>query len=457
MSNLKAAITPNGTHNVTSVPIQILAAMVVVGPLEEIRHILSRFSIFLGFPLIVRGKRAEKIEFDKTYTYKAALLAFVKVIPIMAIVLWVHHDNTIDIDDFQRIARSYGLSAMDILAQFILNVVTMISNFLFFASFTIQRNKMSRLCQNLAELSVHFPSHSMAVQSRRKSTKYMCLINVTSILAVFFLGWSWHLLCEEYFPTNHPVLKWLTLVTLCAQAIFGFCSAMICSAEYLLHYMITIVSLHFFAWGQMIEKLRSIKSLDAKPKPTEKKELKRPEHDFQELVDHGLSLCGIVDEFNDVFGIFVLNSGISSALSAVISSYISKSILFGPKIGVLVICFSASFGLLGAFFFLRIFFLSRAGQALIDGKQEALKSLEDHLLANPETRSEQDFRLSVLIRRLSTKEAISPQNFFTLSNRSFLSGMGVILTYLIVLMQFKASEGPDYPLLPINLTLLEQL
>ncbi|TRY78031.1 hypothetical protein TCAL_16703 [Tigriopus californicus] len=429
--------------------------MVVVGPLEEIRHILSRFSMFLGFPLIVRGKRADIIEFDKTYTYKAAVLALVKVTPIMAIVLWVYHDPTIDVDDFRSIARSYGLSAMDILAQFILNAVAMISNFLFFTSFTLQRHKMSNLCQNLSQLSVHFPIRSMAVQSRRKSTKYTCLINVISILAVFFLGWSWHLLCEEYFPTNNPVLKWLTLVTLCAQAIFGFCSAMICAAEYLLHYMITILSLHFFAWSQMIEKLRPMTLGDTQTESTEKKDLKKPEADFQAIINHGLSLCEVVDEFNHVFGMFVLNSGISSALSAVISSYISKSILFQPKIGVLVICFSASFGLLGAFFFLRIFFLSRAGQALIDGKQQALKSLEDHLLSQPETRADQDFRLGVLIRRLGTKEAISPQNFFTLSNRSFLSGMGVILTYLIVLMQFKASEGPDYPVLPNNLTLFK--
>lgn len=51
------------------------------------------------------------------------------------------------------------------------------------------------------------------------------------------------------------------------------------------------------------------------------------------------------------------------------------------------------------------------------------------------------FTVEVLRARLDgSRTAISPLSFFTLSKVGFASGLGTILTYIIVLMQFKASE-----------------
>ena len=50
------------------------------------------------------------------------------------------------------------------------------------------------------------------------------------------------------------------------------------------------------------------------------------------------------------------------------------------------------------------------------------------------------FQIDVLLRRLSDGNAVAPLNYFNLSNAAFLSGIGLIATYLIILIQFKASE-----------------
>ncbi len=77
-------------------------------------------------------------------------------------------------------------------------------------------------------------------------------------------------------------------------------------------------------------------------------------------------------------------------------------------------------------------------------------ALEDYIIrdlrsnANGTTSTvaeELHFTVDVLRGRLDgSRTAISPLSFFTLSKVGFVSGLGTILTYIIVLMQFKASE-----------------
>ena len=67
---------------------------------------------------------------------------------------------------------------------------------------------------------------------------------------------------------------------------------------------------------------------------------------------------------------------------------------------------------------------------LIEERQKHFSSLTETTLLD----------LDLLIDRLSRKGLISPLDYFDVNNSCFLSMAGTIITYLIVLMQFKVSE-----------------
>ena len=81
------------------------------------------------------------------------------------------------------------------------------------------------------------------------------------------------------------------------------------------------------------------------------------------------------------------------------------------------------------------------GQDISNGYADVQRSLEDYFLAKqPSNQAERDV-LTALMRRYGNKAPIRPQNAIDLDRNTGLVGTGLLLTYIIVLMQFKLGEG----------------
>ena len=86
----------------------------------------------------------------------------------------------------------------------------------------------------------------------------------------------------------------------------------------------------------------------------------------------------------------------------------------------------------------RLIFLANCGQHLINEMKESREGLEDFSL-DFQIDSKQQQGLDVLDRRLDNPAPISPYSIFSVSHSSLLATFSVLLTYIIVLLQFKTS------------------
>ena len=83
----------------------------------------------------------------------------------------------------------------------------------------------------------------------------------------------------------------------------------------------------------------------------------------------------------------------------------------------------------------------RAGQHIATGYNCVRSSLETYFLSKQESLStQQTNEVQVLIQRFGNPSPIRPRNAMKLTASSGMSALGLILTYLVVLVQFKANE-----------------
>ena len=159
------------------------------------------------------------------------------------------------------------------------------------------------------------------------------------------------------------------------------------------------------------------------------------------LVDSGKMLTDLVYRTNDAFGGMIFNIYCTCLLSSTIALY-GASYLFLPVTVFkkqLMWTFVISELFLVQTSFLRIYYLTNA--------TENLKSTIKISRVRAEILTESDNcmnagKINVLRYKLGVmaESPITPLSTFSLSNATFLSASATIITYLIILIQFKLTE-----------------
>ena len=87
------------------------------------------------------------------------------------------------------------------------------------------------------------------------------------------------------------------------------------------------------------------------------------------------------------------------------------------------------------------------GQKIVNKFQMMKTALEDfHMKFNEELSEDLKLKLTILIERCNNQATIKPLNSFDLNLHSAISTLGIVFTYLVILIQFKhgaASEEPQ--------------
>ena len=81
-----------------------------------------------------------------------------------------------------------------------------------------------------------------------------------------------------------------------------------------------------------------------------------------------------------------------------------------------------------------------SGQGLIRAINQGKKDLEDFIIETG-SREGLDQNWLILQNRWTNPKPITPGSAFVLSNQSLVAAFSILLTYLIVLIQFKLSES----------------
>ena len=175
----------------------------------------------------------------------------------------------------------------------------------------------------------------------------------------------------------------------------------------------------------MDENVQNIKSKDA----------------ITRLVKSGLGLANAVAKANKTFGGTIFNTYCTCLLLAVISLYGASSV-FLPKITLsnkLIWPFTAAQVILAMMSFLRVYYITITAQKLIKIIKQARMSLEYLLECENSIQIKHVGPLRHQLKMLSDSP-ITPISTFSLCNSTLLSTSATVLTYLIILIQFKLTE-----------------
>ena len=117
-------------------------------------------------------------------------------------------------------------------------------------------------------------------------------------------------------------------------------------------------------------------------------------------------------------------------------------VIFSPS-STLIQIYSLGYCLLTSLSAIQIYYACRTGQDLEDVRSEAKTILEEFATRTCTDHSDGvKFRAKVLVERMGKPGALKPLSYFSVNNSAHLSGISTMITYLIVLMQFKVSGEP---------------
>lgn len=177
----------------------------------------------------------------------------------------------------------------------------------------------------------------------------------------------------------------------------------------------------------------------------------------ENIISKGLCLYDLVKKANNMFGGILLYQYGHSLFFATFGIYFSTTIFKVyieeiSWINEMVLMFSLANIILVIFKIYKIYMMQAKGQVLCNHFASIKDNLENmSLIFARHLDFEEERKLRVLISRFSTPSPIRPCDVFDMNTASFVSISGIILTYLIVLLQFKLSVN-NYDN-PMNVTL----
>lgn len=187
---------------------------------------------------------------------------------------------------------------------------------------------------------------------------------------------------------------------------------------------------------EFVTKLKELKGLD-------KNKLKT-------MISRGFSLYDLAKKANSAFGGIILTEYAVTLFYATFGIYFSTIIIniYDNKMGrlnQLVLILSIMNITLVVFSIYRVYLMQDKGQKLCDHFSAIKENLEDISMHFANKLEDEEARqLDVLISRFSsTDPPIRPCDVFNMNTTSFVSIGGIILTYLIVLLQFKVGADDD--------------
>ena len=166
-----------------------------------------------------------------------------------------------------------------------------------------------------------------------------------------------------------------------------------------------------------------------------------------DIISRGLSFIELNEFMNLMFGgLLVLEYGYD-LFNTTFGLYFSTTIvnIYNTKLGCidLVVLFFASFSIMLVIMSIRRLYIFQAeGQGLSNNYARIRQNLE-HISINfaDNLKRKEERQLEVLISHFSCPCPVRPCDIFNMNSANFVSVGGLIITYLIVLMQFKLGDS----------------
>eukprot|EP00094_Tigriopus_californicus_P013131 TCALIF_12698-PA protein Name:"Protein of unknown function" AED:0.42 eAED:0.42 QI:0/0.5/0/0.66/1/1/3/0/465 len=176
-----------------------------------------------------------------------------------------------------------------------------------------------------------------------------------------------------------------------------------------------------------------------------------PAFPLETIIHNGLFLCDTLEEMNLALGPLIFLEYFVSILTLVVGSFFSLLMVMaflGESFKLISFLFGLYHFVLGLLALIRIADLVDAGQTLSNRVKILQSKLESLYIIRPDLFLDNGshWRAFILVERLKDNCILRPIFAFALTRESTLSLMGLLITYIIVLIQFKFSEKSKYDL-----------
>ena len=159
-----------------------------------------------------------------------------------------------------------------------------------------------------------------------------------------------------------------------------------------------------------------------------------------EILSIGLKLIKVVKTMNTSFAGIIIITYFNCLLQTTLQLYTASTILFNREIEALIFLSAASFSV-ACLMCCRLFWMTWSGQGLSASMKKCVHQLE-RLKITGKGDALDEIQLLTQDLRYYSESPLTPASAFSLSTNTLLGAYGTILTYLIVLLQFKVSEKP---------------
>ena len=171
--------------------------------------------------------------------------------------------------------------------------------------------------------------------------------------------------------------------------------------------------------------------------------------DIERLISMGLVLVRLTRKVDKTFGGMIFNTYISCILMSTATLYTGLNVFLSDSISMsryFGTCTALSIVLLSL---IRLFYLTNIGQSLETSMKKSLRLLNRVNMENDGSNVKywklmsQNMELLKNELNCQSDPPIKPCCVFGLSNGTLVSTFATIITYLIVLIRFKAAENPN--------------
>ena len=156
-----------------------------------------------------------------------------------------------------------------------------------------------------------------------------------------------------------------------------------------------------------------------------------------ETIDYGFTLLDLAKQANDIFGKVLAIDFISVMIMNVVGVFTCLALntaIGNSNLAHICLCITGFFIVI--LNMIKLYSYTRIGQALSEVYFEIQDGLEKLLLLDGTT-VKQRRELEFLVRRFSVRAPIRPLDMFDMNSANFAVISNIMMTYVIILMQFK--------------------
>ncbi len=388
-----------------------------------------------GFPISLVPTAPTTVEQDSKIQWLRPLIFGILMSATYALIIYETYDIYGFVpDSIDNLAQGYGTSTFQVYLIYSISLYVGSAGAISFALFIWKRRDLSSLYGKVFQME-----QGIGISGMTKSL--VCGLGDARLLLMFmvcgvfsFIGsllYSYvsYEACRSY-SQDAPMtwMRWTYIVALDLDRIWTLCNPMVSSVHIICMDFAVALTDMIEQWKQSVENSMSVTDKDFKIK-------------FEKHLLFGRYICNLADEANRVMAPFYLMSYGYFLLGGVMYCYGAFDIVFSiENVKGHTALLSFTFVIFAFVWFYGLGVISSLGDNLYCQRDAAIKALDDVIMDCKQDRLGESLTnsWSGVTRQLANVK-ISPYNYFELRNSTFLGMVTTIVTYLIIVLQFRAA------------------